>query len=457
MIFNQFEFLLLFLPATLVFVFLPPLRQYRIWLLTAASFVFYGISGVEHAFVLMAGIIWVYVLTHVPAAKGSRWRLTLAIIGPAAALTYYKYSAFLVSQVVGLERNNNENVFSLFENVLLPAGISFFTFQLIAFAVDRYRGALDMSPKLGDLAFYVSFFPQLVAGPIVRYSQVQAAIVGLSSWRPRRSDIEEAIGFVVIGLAAKVLIADTLSHYVGPLIENPAAMTTTASLFVLFGFSFQIYFDFYGYSLVAIGLGRLFGFHLPNNFLRPYESRNPKDFWRRWHVSLSYWIRDYLYIPMGGNRRYHLNIAIVFAFVGLWHGAGWNFVAWGLFHAAIVVGYSLTAHLWDRMPTIVQKSVTFSLVTFGWILFLFDLDGAASFYASLVGLTNGTNTAPSVEMWVALIVAALVCFGLRFEDIIIRVNRSGVSRTAYGAGLALTLSATLLFVDRSETFIYFRF
>ncbi len=262
---------------------------------------------------------------------------------------------------------------------------------------------------------------------------------------------------MVIGLAAKVLIADTLSHYMAPLVGAPAAMTSAAGVYVLFGYSFQIYFDFYGYSLIAIGLGRLFGFHLPDNFLRPYESLNPKDFWRRWHVSLSYWIRDYLYIPLGGNRRYHLNILIVFGFVGLWHGAGWNFVVWGLYHAALVVGYASIARVWDRMPALAQRSATFMLVTLGWVLFLFDFEGAAEFFSSLVGLGAGTSTAVDIEMWVALAVAALVCFGLRFEDIVARVDRNGASRAAYGAGLALVLSATLLFVDRSETFIYFRF
>lgn len=457
MIFNQFEFLFLFLPATLALVFLPPLRRCRVWLLTAASFIFYGISGLDHVLVLAAGIVWVHALMRGPAAKGCRWRLWLAVAGPAVALVYYKYSAFLVSQVLGIERSGNERVFSLFENVLLPAGISFFTFQLIAYAVDRYRGTLADSPGLARFALYISFFPQLVAGPIVRLQQVREAIDGLADWRPRREDVVAALGYVVMGLAAKVLIADTLAHYLAPFVASPATHATSTSLFVLFGYSFQIYFDFYGYSLIAIGLGRLFGFHLPDNFLRPYESPNPKDFWRRWHVSLSYWIRDYLYLPMGGNRRYHLNIAIVFALVGLWHGAGWNFVVWGLYHAGLVVGYALVARPWDRLPGVLQIGLTFLLVSFGWILFLFDFEGAAAFYRSLAGLGAATAPAVTAEMWGALAVAAAVCFGLHFEEIASRASRGRLGRAAYGAGLALTLGGTLLFVDRSETFIYFRF
>ena len=195
-----------------------------------------------------------------------------------------------------------------------------------------------------------------------------------------------------MGLAAKVLIADTLAHYLAPFVGLPATLATSTSLFVLFGYSFQIYFDFYGYSLIAIGLGRLFGFHLPDNFLRPYESLNPKDFWRRWHVSLSYWIRDYLYLPMGGNRRYHLNIAIVFTLVGLWHGARWNFVVWGLYHAGLVVVYALVARYWDRLPGLPQIALNFLLVSFGWVLFLFDFEGAAAFLQK-PGRTGGGNGA----------------------------------------------------------------
>jgi alginate O-acetyltransferase complex protein AlgI len=204
-------------------------------------------------------------------------------------------------------------------------------------------------------------------------------------------------------------------------------------------------------------LGRLFGFAFPNNFLRPYESLNPKDFWRRWHTTLSYWIRDYLYIPLGGRERYLRNILIVFAATGLWHGAGWNFIAWGIYHGCLVLGYSVVSPLWDRIPPLAQRLATFLFVSFGWLLFLFDFDGAFLLARSLLGLGAGTLAPPNLAMWGLVGLGAVICFGVRFEKFVASGNDASGRSIARIVGVGLLLGITLLFFDQSKTFIYFRF
>ena len=457
MIFNQYSFLFVFLPLVLAAFYLPPFRRLRVYLLVGASFGFYGLSGLEHALSLAAGIVWVYLVTRSPAIIGSKWRLIVAIVPPLLALFYYKYLGFFIESVLGLETGQEGEIFDLFENIILPAGISFFTFQLVAFAIDRYRGDLFELPDFGRFALYISFFPQLVAGPILRHRQVAGALARLTEFRLGPEAVSVAIGYICLGLAAKVLIADTLGSYQGTYVSAPGSLSVFSAVYVLFAYSFQIYFDFYGYSLIAIGLGWLFGFKFPMNFNRPYEALNPRDFWRRWHITLSYWIRDYLYLPLGGNHSYARNILIVFGVCGLWHGAGWTFVIWGLFHGLLVIAYHYGSAYWNALPAILQRALTFALVSLGWILFIFDFSGVQAFLWSLVGQANVSVPNPSLEAWIGLLVAALVCFGVRFEKIAETLTRHTISMNVRTAMFAMLFVATLLFVDRSQTFIYFRF
>jgi len=455
MIFNDFTFLFVFLPVVLaVFFWLAP-RGVRVWVLLAASFSFYALSGIEHAAVLAIGIVWVYAITAAQGMEGSRIRLIFAIVVPLAALFFYKYLGFF-SRSFGITGANGEK-FSLFEHIVLPAGISFFTFQLVAFAIDRYRGDISKTPSPGKFALYVSFFPQLVAGPILRYRQVADPLAGLATFRLERAAASSAITYIVVGLAAKVLIADTLGNYIEPWTDRPEALGSVTSIYVLLAYSFQIYFDFYGYSLIAIGLGRLFGFSFPDNFLRPYESLNIRDFWRRWHVTLSLWIRDYLYLPLGGNRCYIRNIVIVFAVCGLWHGAGWTFIIWGLYHGLLVGLHKLIGRAWSRMPRLLQIALTFALVSLGWSLFIFDFNGIVLFFGSLAGLNSAVVSVPGIEHWLVLSMAAAVCFGPNFERLAARAGEGArwpLAETLVYASLMVTV---LLFINRSQDFIYFRF
>lgn len=458
MIFNQFGFLFVFLPLVMIVFNAPRCEGIRPYLLIVASLVFYVYSGVEHTVVLSAGIVWVYCLSRVDSIVGNRTRLCITIVPPAVALFYYKYLGFFVREIIGIEVTaGGGEKFDLFANILLPAGISFFTFQLISFAIDRYRGEIREFPAFRDFALYISFFPQLVAGPILRFHHVADALARLKTFRLPQERISKAIGYVCLGLAAKVLIADTLDDYQAPLVAAPGGLPPVGALYVVFAYSFQIYFDFYGYSLIAIGLGTLFGFDFPRNFDRPYEALNPRDFWRRWHITLSYWIRDYLYLPLGGNEKYARNILIVFALCGLWHGAGWTFIAWGLYHATLVILYHVADPVWNRLPKVLQRGATFTLVSLGWILFLFDFQGVMDFAASLAGLNPATVAAPGLEAWISVLVAALVCFRVHFEAVAENLRRGRAASAVRTTAFSCLFVATLLFLDRSHTFIYFRF
>ena len=457
MIFNQFEFLFVFLPLVLIAFFWPRCNGLRPYLLITASFVFYGLSGLEHAIVLAAGILWVYVCARTDKIVQNEIWLFATVTPPVAALFYYKYLGFFMRDVFGIYPAQGSEVFDLFSNIILPAGISFFTFQLVSFAIDRYRGDIAKVPALPQFALYISFFPQLVAGPILRFHQVAQSLSQLREFSLSQERASKAIGYICLGLAAKVLIADTLNNYQVLLVATPGGLSSVSAVYVIFAYSFQIYFDFYGYSLIAIGLGTLFGFDFPKNFDRPYEALNPQDFWRRWHKTLSYWIRDYLYLPLGGNKAYARNILIIFVVAGLWHGAGWTFIVWGLYHAALVVLYHFTRPLWDDFPALIQKVSTFLLVSLGWVLFIFDFQGVGEFSFSLLGLNAVTVQNPPLEAWVGLAIAAVVCFGSNFETLAENIRREFRISAVRTAGFAGLLVTTLFFLDRSHTFIYFRF
>jgi len=461
MIFNEFRFLFLFLPIVAVIFFLPIFRCWRISLLLISSLYFYSLSGLEHLATLMFGVIWVYLLTRSTLIVGNRLLLVLAISGPSIALIYYKYSAFILNDLLKFNVNKHNEIFSLFENIILPVGISFFTFQMIAFAIDRYKGEIKEMPAINKLGLYISFFPQLVAGPILRYNNIAQYLNNLRNFSINKKDLTIALSFIIFGLASKVLLADNLGFYVSWFVKSPENLRIIDALYVVFGYSMQIYFDFYGYSMIAIGIGRLFGFQFPNNFLRPYETLNPRDFWRRWHITLSFWIRDYLYKPLGGNLRYIRNILIVFTICGLWHGAGWTFIIWGLYHAFLVLLYNKTHKWWDKIPSLIQFIMNFSLVSLGWVFFIFEPNKIYIFLCSLFGFSDGQaewfTGIIFVEGLGILMVSICVCFFVNFERLILKNDWHPIVLRIYSVGLGALFVLSLLFVDGSNDFIYFRF
>lgn len=451
MIFNQLEFLLLFLPVVVaLFVALP---NWRCEMLIFASFIFYGISGVDHAAILLFVSTWTWVLCRTDAIVGNRSRLVVAILPAVLALAFYKYLGFML-ETVGFTKEQAHSAFSLFGNIVLPAGISFFTFHLVAYAIDRYRRTLPIAPSYKDFLLFMSFFPHLVAGPILRFADVAGSLRSLPTYRISGDATARFLGHLATGLALKVLIADTLGAYISRLTSNLDAVGAAAGAFIVFAYSFQIYFDFFGYSLIAIGLGALFGFTFPRNFDDPYKSLDIREFWRRWHMTLSFWIRDYLYLPLGGNRAYVRNILIVFAVCGLWHGAGWNFVAWGLAHGILVAGYHYGRKFWDALPAPLRMAATFTIVSLLWLLFLFDFSKLSRFLAA-IGANGFSGVHVTAEMWVMLAFAGGVCFIPRLQPLLDnRLTGMPVARNVF---LGAMMVISLVFMDRSDTFIYFRF
>ena len=306
-------------------------------------------------------------------------------------LAYFKYSGLLVrtteSALIALGLEESARASRWFE-VILPAGISFYTFQTLSYIIDVWRGQAPAERNFVRFAGFVSFFPHLVAGPLTRHHQLipqlaRIAATGITArWR-------EGLLLFAVGLCKKVLIADRLGNLIDPLLAPPLALDAPRAWLALLGYAFQIYFDFSGYSDMAIGLGRLFGIELPQNFNSPYKATSPSDFWRRWHMTLSAWLRDYLYITLGGNRcspaRRRFNLMITMVLGGLWHGANWTFAAWGTWHGVLLVlHHALPA--WERMSVFWQRNVTFLLVTLGWVFFRAEsFPHAAQWFAGLAG------------------------------------------------------------------------
>lgn len=382
MVFSSFTFLFLFLPAALVGYFLT-LSRFRNHFLLAASCIFYGWGApTVLPFLLISTAVDYLLSSRLAVSEKRRLWLSIGVGYNLAFLGYFKYANFFV------EQGNRLAALSGFEPipwgaVLLPIGVSFFTFQKISFLVDLYRGKAERPERFIDYALFVTLFPQLIAGPIIRFHDIAEQLRG-------RVHTEERFfsGMLrfSIGLAKKLLIADYLAITADQVfVQAPAAQPTAYLWIGLLAYSFQIYFDFSGYSDMAIGIGKFFGFRFPENFDQPYRSRSFTEFWRRWHMTLSHWMKEYLYIPLGGNRRgafrTYLNLVIVFLLSGLWHGAAWTFILWGAFHGSFLV-------LERRFPAVKgSMAAAFLLVTLGWVLFRSpSLQYAGEFYQGLFGL-----------------------------------------------------------------------
>ncbi len=397
-LFNTYAFLLLFLPVVLALYWLIKPGRPRLAFITAASLVFYSFWDWRFIFLLLASVVVDYVAARRMAAAGpAPGQEPLHPDGPAAddptvlrarklwlqvslvfnlgMLAVWKYTGFLVDNARTLLNLMGADVAPPHLNILLPVGISFYTFQTLSYSIDVYRGRVEASRDPLKVAAFVTLFPQLVAGPIVRYSTVDKQLDSL----PRRPDASlwnhGAILFV-IGLSKKVLVADAIARHIDPMwleVARGGALNTLQAWQAALGYTLQLYFDFSGYSDMALGLGALLGLRFPANFNAPYQAHDPSDFWRRWHISLGSFLRDYLFIPLGGSRSGTAstlrNLSIVMLLGGLWHGAAWTFVLWGAYHGVLLIVHALTRPAWDRLPAVAARAATFLLVTLGWVLF----------------------------------------------------------------------------------------
>jgi len=371
MLFSSISFLYYFLPITLLLHLLMPNIKYKNLVLLFASFVFY-FWGEPKFCILMAlsiciayvsGLLLSYTTEKKPAFKKPVFLLSVTIV--LSFLFLFKYFDFFIqtiNQVTG-------STFSLIR-LALPLGISFYTFQIISYQIDVYRGKISAERSLLDFAMYISFFPQLVAGPIVRYETLQSEV---KSRTCAISQIGIGCRRFLIGLSKKLILADAYGQFIKQLQVHVSIGTWEAWLIAI-AFTLQIYFDFSGYSDMAIGLGHMFGFHFPENFDYPYMSKSITEFWRRWHMTLGGFFRDYVYIPLGGNRvpfiRWTLNVFIVWGLSGFWHGAGFNFILWGLFYGLLLWLEKITlGKLLQKLPVALQHGYVILLTIFGFVIF----------------------------------------------------------------------------------------
>lgn len=423
MIFASHFFLQYFLPLFLLAYYLSP-RRLRSLTLALASYVFYGWWRPDFVLLMLAStVVDFFCGQQITSARrrgaSGRPYLILSLVTNLGLLAYFKYANFAVDIVNDLRHLTGYSSIPWVE-VVLPIGISFYTFQSLSYTVDLYRGHSEPVHKFTDFMCYVAMFPQLVAGPIVRYHTFARQL------RDRRHDVQTFARGVVafqIGLIKKVLVADTFAPLVDTVFSEGDHGFLEAWLGLL-AYSFQIYFDFSGYSDMAIGLGLMIGFRLPINFDRPYAALSITDFWRRWHISLSAFLRDYLYIPLGGNRRgplrTYVNLLATMLLGGLWHGAQWTFVVWGAFHGALLACERRLG--WDRrqaprgLHRTLRIVVTFVAVLIGWVFFRSpSLGFAVDFLATLVNVGDLVVT-PSFALLrfhgMPLLLAALVVWGL---------------------------------------------
>jgi len=474
MVFSSSLFLLFFFPAFLLVYYLVA-KPYKNFVALAFSVFFYMWGAPLFIFMVSGSIVLdFYIIRHMDTrvGKSKRWWLAASVFLNVGLLVYFKYANFLIDNVNQmLQAGGGEGISWI--RIALPIGISFFTFQKLSYSVDVYRKVHSPLDRLWDYALYIILFPQLIAGPIVRYHEIADQIKDRSH---QETVDNRLLGFFrfIIGLSKKVLIANILGAEVDRIFSLPeTALSTPLAWFGIIAYSFQIYFDFSGYSDMAIGIGRMIGFKFPENFNNPYISRNITEFWRRWHMTLGRWMKDYLYIPLGGSRvktkrRLFFNLWVVFLISGLWHGAAWNFVVWGAFHGLfLVLDRIFLAKLSIWMKKFPSVMLTYFITLIGWVLFRAESFEQVGFYLKSMFSIKivGPGFHPGPHFWVILLVGAFFSFFAFREGIEswqekylgeLPDNRSVFIR---GALSLVLLALCLAFITSSgfNPFIYFRF
>jgi len=482
MVFSSVIFLFCFLPLVLAAYWIAP-RSARNGLLLIASLIFYAWGEMFYVGVMLASIAMNYAfglwLERARGGRGERFALAIAVTANLGLLGWFKYANFLVENTNRLLSGDPGSPLVL-SPVHLPLGISFFTFHALSYLIDVRRGVSAPMRNPANMALYIALFPQLIAGPIIRFHDIAASILRRES---RVADVAAGIRRFVIGLGKKVLIANVVGRAADSIFEIPSGQLTPGLAWLgALSYALQIYFDFSGYSDMAIGLGRVFGFRIRENFEHPYVSRSVTEFWRRWHISLSTWFRDYLYIPLGGNRsgprRTYLNLLIVFVLCGFWHGASWNFVVWGLYHGAFLAlerGFrGRNLRVWSP----VTHAATLLVVLVGWVIFRAEtLPQAGAFLAAMAGWSSAAGNEWYLAMYLdpvfEMAFAAGLVGSLPWLPALVRAWRAAADRAqgrrraaletlgqlaAFAALVAVGLvSAMQLSVATHNPFIYFRF
>jgi alginate O-acetyltransferase complex protein AlgI len=464
MVFSSLTFLFAFLPVTLLGYRLLP-KRLRIGFLLLVSLVFYAWGEPLYVFLMIGSILinWLIGFKVAGQGPGRKPWLVLAVALNLLLLLVFKYTGLLWDTVKGLfPAPLSEKTVA----IRLPIGISFFTFQIMSYVIDVYRGKAKVQKNPVVFGAYVSMFPQLIAGPIVRYVDVEAQLdqpdLSLDSFA-------KGVGLFVVGLGKKVLLANGVAVLWRELSQMPGQTGILGAWVGLVAYTFQIYFDFSGYSNMACGLGRMLGFRFVQNFRYPYVAESVTDFWRRWHISLSTWFREYVYIPLGGNRRglprQILNLLIVWTLTGLWHGASWNFLLWGLYYGVLLILEKLFLGRWlEKLPRLLRRLVTFLAAALGWGIFYFtDFGALGAFFASLAGVGNpGLVTAKAWAWTLGYLPLLLVC-ALAATPLAANIDKRLENKKAW-PWVRLVLGAVLFLLclgalasQSYNPFIYFRF
>ena len=468
MLFNTFQFGI-FLAFVLLFYYGLP-RKFRGATLLVASLIFYTMWAPVYLLLLLAEIGVNYALLRTMLRSKHRLPYLLsAIVFTLGLLAYFKYTAMILETLFPALGGTFGWGFEIPE-ILLPLGISFYSFQILGLTIDAYRDRLEEVPDLGKYALFVCFFPQLIAGPILRGSEFLPQL--RQGGQPTTDRTRRGLWLIAIGLGKKVIIADFLLAPFVNLVFNEYAPASSAFHWVaLYSFAFQIYFDFSGYTDMARGIALLLGFELPMNFLEPYLSRNPSEFWRRWHITLSRWLSDYVYIPLGGNRRgkprTYLNLALTMLLGGLWHGANWTFVIWGGLHGLLLIVHRLIRREkteiirplgWRDAPKVF---VFFNLVSLLWVFFRApDLEFALRYFERLFAFSDSFGW-PQIQMAVLAL-----CVGLHFAERSLRLHAPAIrsrlgdhwwGSLAEGAVLGAILGLAIMVGGVGGDFLYFQF
>lgn len=466
MVFSSAVFLCIYLPLVLLGYYICP-KKWRNLFLLIVSLVFYAWGEPKYVLLMMFSILINYIFGRLMDKNRENRRrlklmLVLSVVIDLGLLGFFKYTDFIIT-------NLNAAFSTGFDllNVALPIGISFYTFQAMSYTIDVYRGDVKVQKNLIDFGMYISMFPQLIAGPIVRYSDVEAQLKDRSV---TTGDFADGIMRFVVGLGKKVLLANQIGALWTEIYGLGGATSALTAWLGAAAYTFQIYFDFSGYSDMAIGLGRMLGFKFPENFRYPYESISITDFWRRWHITLSTWFKEYLYIPLGGNRRglmrQALNLLIVWTLTGFWHGAGWNFIMWGLYYFAILLIEKLfLLKALDKLPKLLRHVYSLLLIVVGWVIFACD---DVSVLLPYLGSMTGANGALGGQdvYWlttkaVLLIVCAIASTQLPkklFEKATGAMNeKTAFIVKAVPTAAVLILSMVFLIGDSYNPFLYFRF
>lgn len=470
MLFSSITFLFIFLPLTLLLYYLVPFRM-KNYVMLAASLIFYAWGEPVYIILMILSIILNYfcgqdIYEKRDNARAMKMSLIFGVVMNLLILGFFKYYGLLMDTI-----NAILPIDIPYRVLALPIGISFYTFQAMSYLIDAYRKEVKPQENVLYFALYISMFPQLIAGPIVRYIDIEEQLKERSI---NSTKFGEGAMYFIRGLAKKVVLANTF----GSVYEQVAAMqmgsfSTLTAWVGAIAYAFQIYFDFGGYSDMAIGLGKMFGFEFLPNFNYPYIAKSITDFWRRWHISLSTWFREYVYIPLGGNRctpsRHILNLLIVWMLTGLWHGAQWNFMFWGLYYGVIFI---LEKYLWgskiEKLPAAVQHIYAFVLVLFGWVFFFSPTLGYAGQYLKVMfgigakGIFDKQGFFMIFTNWLLIVIAILASAprGYKLLKKITGCWQSEEVRTIVTCAVYIAmflLCIAFLVTETYNPFLYFRF